>query len=79
MPPMTDNVDIGLRRVLKRVCEQDPSARKGVSRLASMLGVTRSAISQWRRVPLERVPDVARLTGLAEHEIRPDHYRRPAA
>lgn len=60
----------GLHLVLSRMRQID---------LARQLGITRSAVSQWDRVPLERVPDVARVTGLEWHEIRPDHYRRPAA
>lgn len=66
---MNDRTDTGLRRVLERVT---------VSDLARALGVTKSAVSQWERVPLERVRTVADITGLPEHVIRPDHYR-PAA
>lgn len=46
----------------------------GASRLAEALHVTRSAISQWRQVPAERVLDVERATGVPRHELRPDLY-----
>ena len=46
----------------------------GASALARLLGVTRSAISQWDRVPVERVLDVERLTGVPRHNLRPDIY-----
>jgi DNA-binding transcriptional regulator YdaS (Cro superfamily) len=42
--------------------------------LASGLGVTAGAISQWERVPAERVIDVERLTGIPRAELRPDLY-----
>ena len=46
----------------------------GVSRLASELGVTHGAVSQWRRIPAERVLDVERITGVGREELRPDLY-----
>lgn len=42
--------------------------------LAQQLGITAQAISQWTRVPVERVLDVERLTGVPRHELRPDIY-----
>jgi len=50
----------------------------GPTRLAEKVGVTRSAVSQWRRVPAERVLDVERATGVSRHELRPDIYPAPA-
>ena len=42
--------------------------------LARALGVTPGAVSQWDRVPAERVIDVERLTGIPRHDLRPDIY-----
>jgi DNA-binding transcriptional regulator YdaS (Cro superfamily) len=42
--------------------------------LAKQLGVTPQAVSQWRRVPAERVIDVERLTEIPRHTLRPDIY-----
>lgn len=42
--------------------------------LAACLGVSPSAISQWQRVPAERVLDIERITGVKRHELRPDIY-----
>jgi DNA-binding transcriptional regulator YdaS (Cro superfamily) len=40
--------------------------------LAHKLGVTRQALSQWEVVPMLRVLEVERITGIARHELRPD-------
>ena len=42
--------------------------------LAAALGITHGAVSQWRRVPAERVLEVERITGVSRHDIRPDIY-----
>ncbi len=46
----------------------------GVTRLSEKLGITRSAVSQWQEVPVERVLEVEKLTGVPRHELRPDIY-----
>lgn len=42
--------------------------------LAERIGITGQAISQWKRVPAERVLDVERATGVSREELRPDLY-----
>ena len=49
------------------------------TKLAVELGITHSAVSQWRRVPAERVLAVERLTGVSRHDLRPDLYPQEAA
>jgi len=51
-------------------------AAGGTSALARQLGISPQAISQWTRVPAERVLDVERATGgqVTRHELRPDIY-----
>ena len=49
-------------------------AAGSASRLAGELGVSPQAISQWVRVPAERVLDVERSTGISRHELRPDIF-----
>lgn len=45
--------------------------------LAKALGIERSAISQWDRVPVGRVLELERQTGIPRHELRPDIYPPP--
>lgn len=52
-------------------------AAGGVSALAKHLRITRSAVSQWTRVPAERVIEVERCSGVPRHELRPDLYPAP--
>ena len=67
--------------------ERDPIIREaaascgGVVELSKRLGLSRAAVSYWRRVPAERVLDVERLTGIARERLRPDLYpdEQPAA
>lgn len=47
--------------------------------LARRLGITSQAISQWKKIPAERVVDIEAVTGIPREQLRPDLYRRPAA
>lgn len=49
----------------------------GLTRLASQIGVRHQSIYSWRRVPAERVRDMARVSGLQAYEIRPDLFPPP--
>ncbi|MBY3162089.1 helix-turn-helix domain-containing protein [Rhizobium laguerreae] len=42
--------------------------------LASKIGVTRGAISQWEKVPEERLDAVSDATGIPKHVLRPELY-----
>lgn len=53
-------------------------AAGGQSELARQLRVTRSAISQWDKIPMDRVFEVAAITKIAAHELRPDIIPAPA-
>jgi TorA maturation chaperone TorD len=59
---------------------RDPGLNKaieaagGVSELARKLGISQPSVSNWNRVPLERVASVESLTGINRVELRPDLY-----
>jgi DNA-binding transcriptional regulator YdaS (Cro superfamily) len=46
----------------------------GLQALGRMLGISKQAIDQWRRVPAERVLEVERLTGISRYQLRPDVF-----
>ena len=46
----------------------------GTGALASALGITSQAISQWNKVPAERCLAVEKLTGVSRFQLRPDIY-----
>lgn len=46
----------------------------GVGKLAEALDITGPAISQWDRVPANRVIDIERITGVSRRDLRPDLY-----
>lgn len=52
----------------------------GVSALAAMLGLDHSSVSKWKkrdRLPVDRIPDISRITGIPRHELRPDLWEAP--
>jgi len=63
---MAERNDNGLRLALE-------AAGTGEN-LAVGIGITPQAISQWERVPLNRVFDVERVTGVSRHLLRPDFF-----
>ena len=57
-----------LRRAIK--------AAGSKSALARLLKCTRQCVSGWKRVPLARVVDVERVTGIPYIELRPDIWNK---
>ena len=50
--------------------------RKGLqSALARHIGVTRQAISDWPVVPIDRLKEVEKFTGISREKLRPDIFR----
>ena len=45
--------------------------------IANELSISRQAVSQWKKVPWNRVLKVASVTGRPPHLIRPDIYPAP--
>lgn len=46
----------------------------GVVALSKALGLSRGAVSQWERVPVNRVNEVEKLTGIPRARLRPDIF-----
>src|SRR5215218_1879600 len=51
----------------------------GVSELARRVGISQPSVSNWDKVPAERVLAVEAATGVARMRLRPDLYREPDA
>jgi len=52
-----------------------------MSKLARKLGITRQSVRGWREIPVMRVAEVERITGIPRAELRPDVFgpvREPA-
>jgi hypothetical protein len=48
-------------------------AQRGLmARIARDLGLTRSAVVVWKRVPAEYLPQVEQSSGIPRHMLRPD-------
>ncbi|HEY2416595.1 MAG TPA: Cro/CI family transcriptional regulator [Steroidobacteraceae bacterium] len=48
--------------------------RGATTRVAEGLGISTAAVSQWERVPRDRVMQVATILGVSPAEVRPDLY-----
>jgi len=55
------------------------AAAGGVKVIAEAIGKTPQAVSLWRRIPAEHAADVAKLTCIPLHELRPDLWQAAAA
>lgn len=54
-------------------------SRRGLlSKIAREIGITLPSISVWQEVPLKRVVDVERASGIPRHLLRPDAHLPPA-
>jgi DNA-binding transcriptional regulator YdaS (Cro superfamily) len=48
----------------------------GYGLLADKLKITHQAISGWVKIPLARVVDIERITGIPKEDLRPDVFKR---
>ncbi|OKO91954.1 molecular chaperone [Bradyrhizobium sp. NAS80.1] len=62
--------DAGLERAI--------DAAGGVAELARKIGIAQPSVSNWNRVPAQRVIAVERATGVLRMVLRPDLYSEPA-
>jgi TorA maturation chaperone TorD len=58
--------------------EQAVRAAGGVSELARQIGISQPSVSNWTRVPAERVLNVEAVTGVDRKVLRPDLYGESA-
>lgn len=67
---MAEKNDIGLKLAIQAVGTGD--------KLAADLRITPQAVSQWEKIPLTRVFEVERVTGVSRHKLRPDFFGEKA-
>jgi TorA maturation chaperone TorD len=63
--------DAGLERAI--------DAAGGIAQLARKIGIAQPSVSNWSRVPAQRVIAVEGATGVSRKVLRPDLYSEPAA
>jgi hypothetical protein len=51
--------------------------RGTAARIARAVGISRTAVWNWRHVPADHVLDIEKLLGIPRHLIRPDIYEPP--
>src|ERR1700694_3094725 len=62
--------DAGLDRAI--------DAAGGIAQLARKIGIAQPSVSNWNRVPAQRVIAVEAATGVSRKQLRPDLYSEPA-
>jgi TorA maturation chaperone TorD len=62
--------DAGLNRAI--------DAAGGIAQLARKMGIAQPSVSNWNRVPAQRVIAVEAATGVSRKQLRPDLYSEPA-
>lgn len=45
-----------------------------LTNVANHLGISRAAVSVWKRVPLRHLRAIVKLTGIAPEQLRPDVF-----
>ena len=66
-------MNTGMKRKNKALIEAI-TAGGGLQPVSKALKITPQAISQWDRVPAERVLALERITGVSRYSLRPDIY-----
>lgn len=60
---------------MEEICEKAKTIAGGPAALAKAIGgLTSQAVSQWKKIPAERVLDVESVTGISRHDLRPDVF-----
>lgn len=60
---------------MENSCEKAKEIAGGPSKLARAIGgVSSQAVSQWKKVPAERVLEVEKITGISRYDLRPDVF-----
>jgi DNA-binding transcriptional regulator YdaS (Cro superfamily) len=59
---------------MEKLTDWIKAERGRLTKLAADLKVTPSAITQWRKVPAERIWAVSKSTGIKAHDLRPDIF-----
>ena len=60
---------------MNNICEKAKEIAGGPSKLARAIGgVSSQAVSQWKKVPADRVLEVEKITGISRHQLRPDVF-----
>ncbi len=83
---MMDEISYPLHKMTRAAIEARPGglglaieAAGGIMRLAYALGISEAAVSQWEKIPPDRVIPIEKLTGVKRELLRPDLYpERPA-
>ena len=66
---MSSRAEAQAKRVWGQLKHQKP---RMMSEIANALDIRVQAVSQWRRVPIQRVAVVSEITGIPQEQLRPD-------
>ena len=64
------------RTELDRIMRKIRETRGQSAEIADACGINKAAVYQWKRVPVQWVRKVSRITGIPAEKIRPDIFGR---
>lgn len=67
-------VEAKLAQQCQEACNAAIEKMGGPRKTAELLGVSREAVYRWKQIPPKRVREIAKATGMAPEELRPDVY-----
>jgi|TARA_R110000803_G_C11911633_1_gene313331 DNA-binding transcriptional regulator YdaS (Cro superfamily) len=57
-----------LKKILREAIDKVGSQ----SKMAEAVGISQAGVSQWRRVPIDHIAKVSKITGIPKEKLRPD-------
>ena len=62
---------------MDKITKQAVAKAGGVNAVAAALGITKQAVSQWKKIPAAKVRQMTELTGIPAQKLRPDIFGDP--
>jgi DNA-binding transcriptional regulator YdaS (Cro superfamily) len=73
--PLSVAYPLSMDAQLLKIARKAINQAGGPGKVARCFAITSQAVSQWRRIPEDRVVEMERISGISRHDLRPDLSR----